>query len=476
MKLAEWMKNGQLRPCANEDPFYPISHWVRNYWHGGCFNKLYSNSSNVSRTIGVIFAKQPMKIYRGLLLILMLPAFFVFDISCNKTSPQQADIEKSISLPTDGPAIIADNDQFAFDFLRAALQTDQSAGNKLISPLSIYLALSMVYNGADNATRDSIQLALRSQNISIDDLNKTCQALIQGMPLADNEVHLSIANAIFYNQNIQPVPGFLSLIQQYYLAKMDSLNFNDPQSVNTINQWVASNTNQKITQVLSNISPSDLMYLINALYFKGSWEHGFDPKATSTKTFYPTPTTTVSTAFMALNTSLAYFQNDSLQMIQLPYGAGDFNMYVLLPSANISLSAISSALNPPSFSSWQSQMGSRKVQLSFPKFSYSYAIADMRPALTLMGMGIAFGTGADFSGMYTIPVDITKAIHKTYIDVDEEGTEAAAVTVIGIEPTVAGPSEPIIINIDHPFIYIIQEKSSGAILFMGLMNDPSQSS
>jgi serine protease inhibitor len=401
--------------------------------------------------------------------------FCSLNISCSKSLPEQAEIPKNLSLPQDGAAVISANDQFAFDFLHVTLQNDQTPTNKLISPLSVYLALSMVYNGAGNATRDSIQYALRAENISIDDINKTAQAMIQGIPLLDNQVTLSIANSIWYNQSIQPVQGFLSLIQQYYMAKIAPLNFEDPQSVNTINNWVADNTQQKITQVLDNINPSDLMFLINAIYFKGNWKYAFDPKATTDKSFNPAADNTVSTPFMALHDSLNYFQNDSVQMLQLPYGAGDFNMFLLLPSNNISIPAFTAALNPNSFNNWKSSLNLQDIQLGLPKFNYSYSINDMQPALTQMGMGIAFGDLADFSNMYNIPAKISKAIHKTFIEVNEEGTIAAAVTAIGVVELVS-LSGPIILNFNRPFLYILQEKSSGAILFMGLLNDPSQQS
>jgi serine protease inhibitor len=393
--------------------------------------------------------------------------------SCKKSMPQATDISKAISLPDNGAAVIQANDQFAFNFLHAGLQTDQAISNKLISPLSSYLALSMVYNGAASTTRDSIEHALSAENLSMDDLNKTCQALIHGLPSADNRVTLSIANSIWYNQNIQPIPSYLNLVQEDYLAKLSSLNFLDPQSVNIINEWVAANTNQKITKVLDNIAPSDLMYLINALYFKGSWKYAFDPSATSNNTFYTGGGNNLSTPFMQLHGGLDYFENDSLQMLQLPYGGGNFNMYVCLPNNNFSIPAFGAALNGAAFEYWKSQLSLKDIQLSLPKFTYSYSINDMQPALTLMGMGIAFSDQADFSNMYTISAKISKSIHKTYIAVDEEGTEAAAVTTIGIIETVFMPPATVV-KVNHPFYYIIQEKTSGAILFIGLVNDPSQ--
>jgi serine protease inhibitor len=401
-----------------------------------------------------------------------LTLFCAFNNSCKKSVPQAEDISKNIVLPGGGPSEIQANDQFAFDFLHAALEADQTTSNKLISPLSIYLALSMVENGAGSGTRDSIEEALRVENINIDVLNQTSLALIQGLPMVDPQVTLSIANSIWYNQNIQPLPGFLNLIQEYYLAKIAPLNFSDPNSVNTINQWISDNTQQKITQVLNSVSPNDLMYLINALYFKGNWKYAFDPTKTTSHFFYLSHIDSISTPFMTLHSTLNYFRNDSVQMLQLPYGGGDFNMFVLSAPNNGSLTDLAESLNPSMFSNWKSQLNPQDIQLSLPKFKYGYSIDDMEPPLAEMGMGIAFSKGADFSNMYNIPAYINKAIHKTFIDVDETGTEAAAVTVVGITASDVGANQPIPVIFNQPFAYVIQDISSGTLLFIGLLYNP----
>jgi serine protease inhibitor len=395
-----------------------------------------------------------------------------FNNSCMKSMTQEEDISRNIILPVDGPSVIQANDQFAFDFFHAALQTDQTTSNKLISPLSIYLALSMLDNGAGNGTRDSIDHAIRVENISTDVLNQTSLTLIQGLPKVDQQVTLSIANSIWYNQNIQPLPAYLNLAQQYFLAKIGALNFSDPNTVNIINQWISDNTQQKITQVLNSISPADLMYLIDALYFKGNWKYAFDPKATANHSFYLSPSDSISTPFMNLHSTLNYFRNDSVQMIQLPYGAGDFNMFLLSAPGNVGLTDFAETLNPTSFNNWKSQLSPKDIQLSLPKFKYGYSIDNMEPPLTQLGMGIAFSKAADFSNMYNIPAFVNKAIHKTYIEVDETGTEAAAVTVVGVTTAVVSANQPIPVSFNHPLAYIIQDISSGTLLFIGLLTDP----
>src|SRR4029079_2671480 len=188
-------------------------------------------------------------------------------ISCKK--PNEPDIQKNIDLPQNGVAVASAGNQFAFDFLHRALQNDPGQNNKLISPLSIYLALSMAYNGANNATRDSMKHALRLDNISIEDLNNTCQALIEQLPEADNKIDISIANSIWYNQTKQPLQSFLTTTHDYFHATVSPLNFASTDAVNTINKWVADNTHQKITSIIDKIDGGALMYLINAIYFKG---------------------------------------------------------------------------------------------------------------------------------------------------------------------------------------------------------------
>lgn len=413
-----------------------------------------------------------MRKFHFLLPVSMLIVCCVLSISCSKSNEPEPGIAKSIELPQNGMAVADAGNQFAFDFLHRSLQNDPVQNNKLISPLSIYLALSMVYNGADNATRDSIKHALKLDNISIDDLNKTCQALIEQIPGADHKINISIANSIWYNQSKQPLSAFLNTTQQYYHATVNPLNFASKEAVNTINKWVSDNTHQKITSILDDIDGNALMFLINAIYFKGNWQYLFDKNATRDQPFYLAGNTTVSTPFMNLTSKeLGYYADNSIQMVQLPYGGGNFNMYVLLPKNGVSITEFASGIEAPAFQSWQSKLNPSPVNLYLPKFKYSYSIRSMKPALANMGMGIAFSDQADFSKMYNIGAQITEAIHKTFIEVNEEGTEAAAVTAIGVGLTSTGP---VIMNVDHPFMYIIAEKTSNTVLFTGIVNNPSE--
>jgi serpin B len=404
--------------------------------------------------------------------IIVLLGYGTLSSSCKKNI-QQPDILKPIVLPPAGTSgIIQANTDFAFDFWHTVLQNDSSPVNKMVSPLSIYLALSMLYNGADHATRDSIQYALRLNGISIEDLNNTCKALLQQMPLVDNEVNLSIANSIWYDKSQQPLQSFLNVNDSFYNAGIQALNFGDPASVTTINDWVSKQTHGKITQIIDQLA--GVLCLVNAVYFKGSWTAAFDKKATANASFTTAEDKTVSAPFMFLHSFLRYFGNDSLQMVQLPYGGGNFNMYVLLPRTNMQVTQLAAVLNRPSFANWQAHLDSTDVQLFLPKFQYSYSIDNMLPELSAMGMGIAFSDAADLTKIYSGGAQVNQAIHKTYINVDETGTEAAAATAVNVGGNTS-PAPPLMLRFDHPFLYVIQEKTSGVILFIGQVNDPTQS-
>lgn len=397
--------------------------------------------------------------------------------SCEKSNPIPADNTNTIILPSDGASIINANNKFAFDFFHAALVQDPANNNKLISPLSIYLALSMVYNGADNATQDSIAQTLQLSGIDINSLNAVCKALISQLPKEDNKVQLDIANSIWYRQNSsQPLSPFLNTIQNSYSASIKGLNFDDPLSVNIINNWVAQKTNNKIPGIIKSISSDDLMYLINAIYFNGAWKYAFKTSDTYNDVFYLQDGSTKNVPFMKQKITTKMYSNSAFTMIELPYGGGkSFSMYILQPAnQQESLNTFASSIDQNTLSNAINNMDSAGFELKIPKWEYSYKIDDMRPELSMLGMGIAFGGNADFSKIYDpsqVKVFISKAIHKTYIKVNEEGTEAAAVTVIGF--TYTSLPVPPVFKLDHPFLYSIIEKQTGAVLFLGMVNDPA---
>jgi serpin B len=408
---------------------------------------------------------------------LIFLCLLIFIISCNKANPSLPDQTRPSTRPADGAAVINANNKFAFDFFRTALQQDAADNNKLISPLSIYLALSMVYNGADNATKDSMAKVLQLSGIDINNLNAVCQTLVSDLPQEDNKVKLSIANSIWYRQNsYEPIPSFLNVVKDNYSASANALNFDNPSAVKTINNWVSEKTNNKIPTIIDNISSGDLMYIINAIYFNGSWKYAFKPSDTYNDVFHLQNGSTKTVPFMKQKVTVKMYDGSLFSMIELPYGGGkSFSMYILKPvDQQQSLNTFSASLNENILGDAINKMDSAAIELQMPKWEYSYKIEDMKPELAQLGMRIAFTKDADFSKLYDpsqVRVHISKAIHKTYIKVNEEGTEAAAVTAIGMGITSSPASSPIF-KLDHPFMYAIIEKQTGAVLFLGMMNEP----
>lgn len=401
---------------------------------------------------------------------------FAFTISsCHKDVP--APTNTPLDLPSNSGQVIQATNEFAINIFRAMLAHDPDQNNKLISPLSIYTCMSMVYNGSATSTKDSMTKALSLAGVSLPQLNAVSRALIQQMPKEDSKVQLSIANSAWYDQRrAQPLPGFLDTVQHDYLATVQSLDFLNPNSVNTINSWVSSHTNGKIPTIIDNISPSSIMVLVNAVYFNGAWKNSFKTSDTHNDVFYKTGGGQSSVPFMSQTASFRAYTSPDLRLLELPYGTGKaFDMYLLAPSdPSTSIRDFARSLDRSSLATAFAGLDTTTISLRLPKWEYRYDIQEMRPHLSDLGMGIAFTQSADFSNMFPPSANaaISEVIHKTYIKVSEEGTEAAAVTGTTMYST-ALPQQPNIWKFDHPFVYLIAEKQTGSIFFMGIVNDPA---
>jgi len=406
---------------------------------------------------------------------LILP-FALTISSCHKdVSPPK---NTPLDLPANsGQVILAAND-FAINIFRTMLAHDSGQSNKLISPLSIFTCMSMVYNGSATSTRDSMTKALSLAGISLPQLNTVSNALIQQMPKEDNKVQLSIANSAWYDQRrAQPLPGFLDTVQRDYQATIQSLDFLSPNAITTINSWVSSHTNGKIPSIVDDLSPSAIMVLVNAVYFNGAWKNSFKTSDTRNDVFYKTGGSPSTVAFMSQTASLRAYSGPDLRLLELPYGAGQsFDMYLLTPTnPSRSIMDLARSLDRSSLATAFAGLDTTTIDLRLPKWEYRYNIQEMKPHLSDLGMGIAFSPSADFSNMFPPSVNaaISEVIHKTYIKVSEEGTEAAAVTGTTIYATGALPQQPPVWKFDHPFVYLIAEKQTGSIFFMGIVNDPA---
>ena len=431
-------------------------------------------------------AKSPI----GFIALCSLSAFS----GCEKHSPDKypkeikTAKEATLSLQEwysrNGGLIRAEQD-FAFKLLQN-LQDDSLARNQFFSPLSLQIALGMIWNGAKNGTADSMAAALGWTGMPKDSVASRMSMLQEALLIADSKVKIEIANAVFHHNTFVPDSGFLNQNKESYNALVQALDFSkSKQALETINGWANKKTNGKIPRVLEKITPSNMVALCNAVYFKGEWSKVFDTKLTVTGDFNlyidskntpPESQRTSKTRFLHHKGKMDYFDDDEAQWARIPYGDSLFSMTVVLPKAGKSLSGFTESLTAESWTLAQSRLQLGVINFFMPKHKIEVSYEkEMENALTKMGMGIVFSGQADFSGVTKAkPVSIGAVIHKSFIETDEKGSEAAAVTVVksyGSRPDKAKTIP--VMRLNRPYLYAITEKQSGAILFLGVMNNPN---
>ena len=364
--------------------------------------------------------------------------------------------------------MIGSDQAFAFDFFENVYreEAEDEDANFMVSPLSLSMALMMTSNGAAGETKSAMRTTLHLDGYGDEEVNAYYKKLKEALLKTDPSTKLSIANAIFTNKFVDIHKAFIQTNETYYDAIIQQVNFGDPATVGIINGWASEHTNGLIKEVIEDTSPLDLMYLLNAIYFKGIWTTQFDKKDTSRKPFTHEDGERANVDMMHQTATFNYTADKSFQLVQLPYGNQAFSMMVLLPVEGLSLGEAVTVLSGDGY--WgglQSRLSETEVLLSLPKFKTEYS-KKLNDVLTTMGMGIAFTGKADFSGMSNYAAYIEFVKQDTYINTDEEGTEVAAVTIVGIRKESLAPQQ-VVFNANRPFLYLIQENSTGAILFMG---------
>lgn len=388
-------------------------------------------------------------------------------------SPPITELVPTKEATISGVITNAHND-FGFNIFQQLLNEDKGK-NIFISPLSIHLALSMTYNGADGTTKEAMAKTLRLQQIDINQLNKDSATLINLLQNPDPKVEIAIANSIWARKGETFNPNFLETNKKYYLAKIESLDFTDSKTVDIINSWVSDNTKGKIPTIINPPIPPDMvMYLINAVYFKGSWTVEFDKKLTTNRSFTLNDGSKKEYPMMEQKGNFQYLENDLFQAINLPYGENKrLGMYVFLPKGN--LENFVTQLTGQNWQEWLTKFLEQEGTIILPKYKLEYE-KNLKDVLKELGMGIAFGDQADFSLMRENGIKdlfISEVIHKTYVDVNEEGTEAAAVTEVGVGVTAVIPEKKIFyMEVNKPFFFAIVDNKTSEILFMGLVFNP----
>ncbi len=350
----------------------------------------------------------------------------------------------------------------------------QDAGkNIFISPASIAIALTMTYNGAKDATRAAMAETLELQGLELVEINRATAALMETLENADPEVALHIANSLWLNPGFAFIPQFLQTNREFYRAKLDTLS-----SADVINKWVREQTAGKIDQMVERIDPLIVLILLNAIYFKGTWRVKFDEKLTKLRRFTRLDGKKRKVPMMFQSGNYAYFEDRDFQAISLPYGAGRVSMYIFLPAENSSLATFQKELTVENWEKWMfrlSRSRDREGEIVLPRFKVEYA-RSLNDVLGALGMEVAFGGRANFGNMCPVgpgDVYIAEVLHKAFVEVNEEGTEAAAATKVEVRRGMM-TSEPrrFRMIVDRPFFCAIRDNETGALLFMGNVVNP----
>ena len=408
------------------------------------------------------------------IIIAQILIFVILLAGCDKSAD---DTERKINITKSTEELIKSDNEFGMILFKKIADEIPDNKNIVVSPVSAALALAMTYNGANGATKDSMEIALMKSGMETSEINQSYKDLMEGLKSIDQKVTLDIANSIWYRTGFEVLPDFIQTNINYYNAEVRSLDFANPQSLETINNWVAENTNDKITEIINQIPADAVMYLINAIYFYGTWKYEFDDTKTAEKDFYLSDQNTVKVDMMMQDAELNYMHNDDFSAVELPYGSEHYSMVVLLPNGQKNTGDIIEQLNPGNWNSWIESMAGHEIVLSLPKFKFEFEDS-LNNVLSKMGMGIAFSHDfADFSKINPLGnLYISMVKQKAYIDVNEKGTEAAAVTVVEINYTSASVDDKIYFTVNKPFLFVIMEKSSKSIIFIGRVMEPKYES
>ncbi|MEI6555241.1 MAG: serpin family protein [Paludibacter sp.] len=379
-------------------------------------------------------------------------------------------------IPTDATPIkltvaqqnrVGQDNEFAFDLLKNSISTSGET-NVFISPLSVSIALGMAWNGAVGTTKTEMETALKMSGMSVDDINSYYKIMQSTLPGIDPTSKLSIANSLWYRTGFAVKPAYLQVNKDYFNAYVKELDFSQAWAVDTINNWCSAKTNKMIPKVLDNIPSDIVMYLINAEYFKGIWRKKFDKTQTTLSSFTNELGNQVNVNMMYQKDTFAYSVDNYAQYLDMPYGNKAFSMTVILPVDGKTNADVLNYLTAEKFNSILGYMPTKKVEVHMPRFNTKNDL-NMIPPLQNMGMKQAFTDFADFSNIADAQLLISTIKHITNIEVTEEGTEAAAVTIIGVGVTSMPVDPDPVFRVNKPFLFVIREKSTGVILFMGKM-------
>lgn len=381
-----------------------------------------------------------------------------------------------LARPTVDQENLADaNADFAFRLMREVAR-EHPGRNIFLSPYSVSIALQMVGNGAAGRTKDEMQRILGAAGLKWETINLAAQQLDESLRRQTN-VELRIANAVWYPAGIELKPEFTSLTKEFYRATLAALDFSKPRSVDIMNAWAEENTRGRIRGIVDgSVDPLTKLFLANATYFKGSWQDRFDARETKPRVFHLWDGREKETAMMRRTGVFLYQHGHGFQMVRLPYAGERLAMYVLLPDAKVDVANVLGILE---VGFWHNlvrrELENKEGTVVLPRFKLEYGVS-LKSSLNSLGMSLAFRADlADFSGMSPNPFYIGKVKQESFVEVNEEGTEAAAVTIVEAESIGYGGAEkpkPFEMIVDRPFLFVIQDSETGTILFMATVFEP----
>lgn len=363
-------------------------------------------------------------------------------------------------------SVVDGNNKFAIDIFKA-LNVEDADKNIFISPMSISSALAMAYNGAEGSTKEAMENALGFSGIDRVLVKESFKNLYAYLKKVDKKIDLNIANSIWIKKGEKINNDYIKNTEKNFDARVSELDFSDPGSVDVINKWIKKETNGKIEKMLdSPIDPLIVMYLVNAIYFKGEWSEPFNPNITKDWTFHQYGGGEQTVKMMSRKDSYKFLQSRDFKAVRLPYGNGNTSMSIILPDEGVDINEFIDNLDRDTWYDIRGTMRGDEVEVKIPRFTMEYGIKSLNDSLKSLGMEVAFSETADFSGIRDY-VCISEVLHKAIIEVNEEGSTAAASTVAAMTPAAAPVKEPLTFIADRPFIFLITEDTTGTILFMG---------
>ena len=414
------------------------------------------------------------------LLLSALLLLALFAGGCTLVEPDEADVRPSEPprplTSVERQASEADN-RFGFKLFRALSEAERDT-NLFISPLSVSMALGMTMNGASGETLAAMQGTLERAGLSEEEINASYQSLTELLTNLDPKVTIQIANSIWIREGFAVEPPFVDASETYFDAAVREMDFNSPATVQAINGWVDEQTRGKIDKIIETIDPDVVMFLINAIYFKGTWTYEFDEAETRDEPFTQHDGTDVQVPMMRQKADLPYFETEAFQAVDLPYGDSLFSMTVLLPREGHDVDDLAAEIDAERWNEWMGRFRTMGVDLRLPRFKLEYE-KELNDVLKALGMEAAFDPDqANFSRINdpkrsgrldSLYIKFVK--HKAFVEVNEEGTEAAAVTVVAIAIECAGcGGSAVPVYVDRPFVFALRERHSGAVLFIGKVN------